>query len=220
MRRLALAILLLASAAREAAAAELGFVYVRANVGGASGGHAALLAGDTVYHLQTDGDGLYHIARDRFARFAYVYADLQNRPLQIAHVELEPVVRERVLDRFARMYVQQDFEAARRESLSSDVAWLEAWEEGRSAPPLRMAGLIDPALPDDPDALRLRESLREPLDDALRAFAAEPADAIAADLEGLRDRLALGEALRALASGSGLAPEAIVRIPGRFDDRL
>jgi hypothetical protein len=220
MRGVVLALSLLAAAVRDAAAAELGFVYVRANVGAASGGHAALLAGDTVYHLQTDGDGLYRIARDRFTRFAYVYADLQNRPLQIAHVEVTPEARERVVDRFARLYVEQDLEDSRRESLASDVAWLEAWAEGRPPPPLRMAGLLDPDHPADPDALRLRDELREPLEAAQRALAAKASDASPADLEALRDRLALGEALRALTHAFSLAPEALVRIPARFDDPL
>ena len=219
MRGLALALCLFAGALREAGAAELGFVYVRANVGGASGGHAALLAGDTVYHLQTDGDGVYRVARDRFARFAFVYTNLQNRPLQIAYVELAPETRERVIDRFTRLYVEQDAEATRRDSLASDVAWLEAWAGGQPPPPLRMAGLVDPELPGDPDALRLRDELREPLGAAERAFAEQASDP-SPDLETLRDRVVLGEALRALERGFGLAPEAITRIPERFDDRL
>jgi len=211
---------LCAAAALDVSAAELGIVYVRANVGAASGGHAALVAGETVYHLQADGDGRYRIARDEWAHFVHVYAGLQNRPLSIARVEVSRETRERVLDRFAREYVEQEIAAARREALAEDVAWLEARVEGRPAPPLRAAGLLDPKRSADPDALRLREILREPLEAALRSQSEASPHATEKSLEGLRERLALREALLALEHGYGLAPEAIARVPERFDDPL
>ncbi len=216
----AFALALSAVAATDAAAADLGFVYVRANVGGASGGHAALVAGETVYHLQTDGDGRYQIARDGWAHFAYVYAGLQNRPLSVAHVEVTPETRERVLDRFAREYVEQDIAMTRRDALADDVAWLEAWSERAPLPALRGAGLVDPARPGDPDALRLRDALSAPLVEAQRSFAALQIEATEHDLEALRERLAMREALGALEHGFALAPEGLVETPERYDDPL
>lgn len=222
MRGLALALILVVSlaAARVAAAAELGVVYVRGNVGSASGGHAALVAGDTVYHLQTDGDGLYWIARGRWSHFAYVYAGLQNRPLEVAALDVDAATRGRVLDRFARLYVEQDIEARRREARASDVAWLEALEIGAPPPPLRAAGLLDRARPDDPHAARLRASLGESLAHARGAFDSEPLAIDVSDLESLRERLALREALDALEGAWSIAPEARVATPSRFDDPL
>ena len=211
---------LCAVVALDVSAAELGIVYVRANVGAASGGHAALVAGETVYHLQADGDGRYRIARDEWAHFVHVYAGLQNRPLSIARVEVSRETRERVLDRFAREHVEQEIAAARREALAEDIAWLEARAENRPFPPLRAAGLLDPTRTGDPDALRLRESLREPLEAALRTQGEASLEAADGSLEALRERLALREALLALEHGYGLAPEAIARVPERFDDPL
>ncbi len=210
----------LAVVAIDASAAEIGFVYARANVGFASGGHAALVSGDTVYHVQTDGDGRYRIARDDWSHFAYVYAGLQNRPLEVARIEVPPETRDRVLDRFAREYVEQDIAAMRRDTLAADVAWLEAWTDGRPLPPLRAAGLLDPSRPGDSEALRLREAARPALEAADRDLSNRPVVATAGDLEGLRERLALAEALRALDRGYSLAPEAIGRVPERFDDPL
>ncbi len=219
-RALALTLAISAAGAVNAPAAELGVVYVRANVGSASGGHAALVAGDTVYHLQTDGDDLYWIARDHWASFAYVYAGLQNRPLEIAELDVAPETRNRVLDRFARLYVEQDIEATRRDARAADVAWLEAWAAGAPFPPLRAAGLLAPDRPGDEAATRLRDAVREPLGEARRAFAAAPLAVDPDDLEGLRERLALREALRALDESWSIAPEALVELPDRFDAPL
>jgi len=216
----ALMLALAAAATTDVAAADFGFVYVRANVGGASGGHAALVDGETVYHLQTDGDGTYRLARDTWVHFAYVYAGLQNRPLSVAHVAVTPETRDRVLDRFARAYVEQDIAISRREAQADDVAWLEAWTDGRSLPPLRNAGLFDPTRPADPDAVQLRDALRGSLSEAQRAFVASTAEPTDGDVEALRERLALREALLALDQGWALAAEALVSIPERFDDPL
>lgn len=223
MRGLALALTLSVAVAEVAAAAELGVVYVRANVGGASGGHAALVAGEIVYHLQAGDDGLYWIARDRWSHFSYVYGALQNRPLEIAELTVEPTTRERVLDRFARLYVEQDIESTRRDARAADVAWLEAWAARAPLPPLRAAGLLTPIQQEDPDAARLREAVRESLAAARRAFTA---DLLALggeddeDVEALRERLALREALRALDEAWSIDPEALVATPPQFDDPL
>jgi len=217
---LALTLTLIATAADGAAGTELGVVYVRANVGSASGGHAALVAGETVYHLQTGDDGLYWIARDRWTHFSYVYGGLQNRPLEIAELEVEPATRERVLDRFARLYVEQDIESTRRDARAADVAWLEAWAAGKPLPPLRAAGLLTPNRREDPDASLLREAVREPLADARREFAADPVEVDGEDIEALRERLALREALGALHEAWSIEPEALVATPPQSDDPL
>ncbi|MDD1649359.1 MAG: hypothetical protein LUO80_03050, partial [Methylococcaceae bacterium] len=44
------------------------FLYIDANVGGSSGGHAAVKLGDTVYHFQND-DGYTRLTRENWKRF-------------------------------------------------------------------------------------------------------------------------------------------------------
>ena len=140
MRRAALAALAaLVLSAATAAAAERGlaFVYVSPNVGLASGGHAALRADDTVYHLQNAESGLLLLVREGWSSFHLVYAELENRPLEIAHVDVAPEVTERLQRTFAQLYVEQELELGRRAALRDDVDWLEAFVAGVDPPAAR-----------------------------------------------------------------------------------
>jgi hypothetical protein len=210
--------LALGLAPRVATSAEVQFVYVRPNVGGASGGHAAFVADGTVYHVQTDGDGLFRIVRDRSDHFEYVYGKLQNRPLSIAHVVVSDGVRDALVDRFARAYVEQDFDYARREERALDVAWLEALQERQPLPPLRAAGLLSPRHPDDRDARALAARLSARVGTV--ALASSSVKVSASDPAALREQLALREALRALEHAYGLDPDAFAVLPDAFDDPL
>jgi len=227
MRALAL-LVAAALGAADARAAGLGFVYVSANVGMASGGHAALVADETVYHLQ-NSDGLLLLARESWPTFHLVYAELENRPLEVARLDVGPEVTERVQRAFARLYVEQEIELARRESLRDDVAWLEASAAHGAAPPLRGAGLVAPGAAGDPDALRLRRSLvardgAESLTRALGEVERRIAELASSDdpsrLESLREALLLREAVRALDGAYGLDPRALAPLPAELDDPL
>ncbi len=197
-------------------APELVFVHVEANVGGASGGHAALRVEDTVFHVQQSGDGLFRLVRQDWDHFRHVYAGLQNRSLHLAHVALSRADRERVLDGLARAYVVQEMARARRERLEQDLAWLAAWEERRETPPLRGAGLLAADHPGDPHAARLRERVAARLGaGVLRAEIARLSERAAGfghggDLEGLRETLLAREALVSLEEARGLAPGAVL----------
>ncbi|MEX2205703.1 MAG: hypothetical protein WEF50_05690 [Myxococcota bacterium] len=210
----------LVASATPSSAAELGFVYVRANVGGASGGHAALVAGETVYHMQSGADGLVRLTRDRWQHFRYLYADLQNRPLEVAFVALEPDARERVLVAFTRLYVEQDGALARRDEALADVAWLEAFRDGRPLPELRSAGLLAPERANDADALALRARIGARLAEPLRAAVAAVGAGSTAKLREYRDALTLRESLRALDGAWGLEPDARVALPPELDAPL
>ncbi|MFI5315015.1 MAG: hypothetical protein ACHQ6T_04905 [Myxococcota bacterium] len=223
MRALALAVALAAAHAR---AGGLGFVYVTSNVGTASGGHAALLAGETVYHLQNTDAGLLLLTRDSWPAFHLLYAELENRPLEIARLGVSGEVGERVERAFARLYVEQELALARRESLRDDVAWLESLAARRPLPPLRGAGLVAPDAPGDPDAARLRgsalaraggESLTRVREEAGRRIAALAVEADPAGLASLREALLLREAARALEGAWGLDARAIAALPAELD---
>ncbi len=220
MRAGLVAFALVLAAATPSIGSELGFVYVRANVGGASGGHAALVAGERIYHMQSGADGLVRLTRDRWSHFRYMYADLQNRPLEVAFVSLEPDARERVLAGFTRLYVEQGVAFALRDDAQDDVAWLEAFRTGAALPHLRGAGLLAPELPPDPHALALRERIAPLLAEPLREAAQALAAGSSARLREYRDALALEFALRALDGAFALDPEALVELPPAFDPPL
>ena len=219
VRAFALA-LTLAAATTPAVAAELGFVYVRANVGGASGGHAALVAGESVYHMQAGADGLVWLTRDRWEHFRYMYADLQNRPLEIAFVSLEPDARDLVLSELTRLYIAQDGAIARRDEAQDDVAWLEAFRDGRALLPLRSAGLLAPERANDTHAAALRARVAASLAEPMRAAERALANASSSRLQEYRDALTLELALRALDGAWGLDPEALAALPPALDAPL
>ncbi len=218
VRTLTLTIALLA--ATPSAGSELGFVYVRANVGGASGGHAALVADERIFHMQAGADGLVRLTRDRWSHFRYLYADLQNRPLEVAYVELEPAARERVLAEFTRLYVEQDGAFAHRDEAREDVAWLEAFRDARELPPLRGAGLLSADERGDPRAAELAARFAPLLAESKREAAAALAAGSALRMREYREALALDHALRALEGGYGLASEALVTLPPELDPPL
>jgi len=212
--------LALVTAATPSGAAELGFVYVRANVGGASGGHAALVAGGSVFHVQSGADGLVRLTRDGWDHFRYLYADLQNRPLEVAFVALAPESRQRVLDALTRLYVEQEIALARRDEARDDVSWLEAWRDGRALPELAGAGLLAPERANDADAAALRDRLGAPLAELTRAAQSELARASTGRLRELREALGLREAWLALDAAWGLDPRALVALPPELDPPL
>ena len=213
---LLLAAWLAAASPALAAGSELGFVHVEANVGGASGGHAALRVDDEVFHVQQVPDGLFRLVRQPWSQFVYVYAGLQNRGLDVARVALSEPDRERVLRVLSRAWVVQEAAFARRDRLERDLAWLEAWAGGAATPPLRGAGLLDPGRAGDPAAARLRARVSTQYGvgflQAEIERAAQRAQAIGpgGDLEALREALGVGEALRALQEARGLAPAALL----------
>jgi hypothetical protein len=226
MRALWLAMgLVTALVAGEARGAGLGFVYVAPNVGLASGGHAALVADGTVYHLQNSNEGLLLLVREGWPSFHTVYAGLENRPLVVARVDAPPETTERVEEAFSRLYVAQELALARRDSIREDLAWLDAAAAGREAPPLRGLGLVDPKSPGDTDALALRAqaggdavaALRDRAEREVEAFSAAPAPA---ELETLREALTLREAARALDAGFALDPAALAALPPDLDTPL
>jgi hypothetical protein len=199
---------------------ELAFVHVEANVGGASGGHAALRVEDTVFHVQQADGGLFRLVRQGWDEFRHVYAGLQNRGLHVARVAVDAADRERVQDHLARIYVVQQAAFELSDRLALDLAWLEAWAAGAATPPLRSAGLLDPDRGGDLHAAELRERvaaqlgagfLRAGIERLARAAEAFEPDG---DLEALRETLQVREGFLALEQARGLAPDALLQRAG------
>jgi hypothetical protein len=221
---------LLGSATAPASAGDAGplaWVYVEANTGGSSGGHVALRVADTVYHVQQAPGGLFELNRDEWKTFRHLYAGLQNRTLALAELDVAPADVARVERHLAKAYVTQRAEFDRRQRLALDVAWSEAWREGRAAPALAGAGLLAREAPPDPHAEALRARVErehgagflareiERVEAGLAAFAPG-----AGELEALRETLLLREALVALDEGSPLAERAALSPPGALAEPL
>ena len=211
-----------ARAERGAPAGVFAFVYVESNVGGASGGHAGLRLEDRVYHFQRFPDGTLRLVRDEWARFRRLYGELQNRPLHLAYLAVDPAAEERVREHLDRKWAGQELALARRDRLMQDAAWSAALGAGTPPPPLRGAGLLETGLRDAEPGVRLRAAVeRRAGDGAIAAALARAEQRLAAqsgapelDLEALREALLEREALRALEEGRGVDEAALVEAGG------
>lgn len=207
---------LLAGVAARAGAAELGFVHVEANVGGASGGHFGLRVGDDVFHLQAHGDRIA-LARETWPEFRFRYGVLENRPLHVAWVALADADLRRVRDGFTEAHLEQLRAQGELEDARLDVELLEALAGERDGVAVRGAGLLDPASAPDPDGAALRQRLAARLgagavEDQLALAARELREPPLAPGAARRQRetLALHAALLALRDAHGLDPAALV----------
>jgi hypothetical protein len=194
----------------------LGFLHVEGNVGGASGGHAALAVGDAVYHFLLHPDGVLHLTRDPLAFFRYRYAVLQNRPLHRLDVALEPAALARAADGLAAQLLRQQRALDEARALTDDAALLDAWIGTRAGAPVDGAGLLDPTRTVDPHAAALRARVEAALGagalarEIARLEAALVRAQVPADARAVRGRLAEREALNGLLEQRGLAPAALL----------
>ena len=198
------------------APAEIAFVYVEGNVGGASGGHTALRFGEEAYDFEVQDGEVLRLRREPWRFMRHRYSNLYNRPLHVASVQLEPALWQRARDHLAAAWLLQQarFDDA-RERLR-DVTLAEAWRGRREALAVPAAGLLDPGRAGDAAALALRARIEAErgvgfLDGQLARIRAEQrSPELAADLARARELTAEGEALRALAEGFGLAEDAVL----------
>jgi hypothetical protein len=104
------------------------YLYVEANEGGSSGGHAALREREQVFHF-ANRDGLLVLARESTQEFVHAYALLGNRDIHVSRVAVQAADRDRIaaeLDDYFRVQSQQlDVRAALREDRELLESWLE-----------------------------------------------------------------------------------------------
>ncbi len=101
------------------------FIYIDANVGGSSGGHSALRIHNTVYHFQYFPDGLFKLVREQWPYFRYIYNDLENRTLYVAHIHIENPDLQLLKEYLDRYYLTQKAHMARLDELSGDTVLLK-----------------------------------------------------------------------------------------------
>ncbi len=126
------------------------FIYIDANVGGSSGGHSALRIDNTVYHFQYYSDGIFRLVRESWPHFRYIYNDLENRTLYVAHMDIENSDLETLQAYLDRHYLIREAHMARFAALSADIRLLDDLSSGRKEIPIGGAGLF--SFEDPPDA--------------------------------------------------------------------
>jgi hypothetical protein len=111
------------------------YLYVDANEGGASGGHAAIRFDDQVFHFEHQAPGMVRLRRDDFEGLRYRYTVLDNRTIVQHRVPVTEDTYRRLLDEFGRRRIVQDQHLRTQASLVTDRRLLEALHarrEGRA----------------------------------------------------------------------------------------
>ena len=135
------------------------FIYIDANVGGSSGGHSALRINNTVYHFQYFPDGLFKLVRERWPYFRYIYNDLENRTLYVAHIHIENRDLQTLQEYLDRYYLIQEAHMSRLGELSADTQLLNDLSRGHFQMSVNGAGLFSFDSPSDEVSTPLRSAV-------------------------------------------------------------
>jgi len=129
------------------------YVYVEANEGGSSGGHAAMRFGDEAYHFQHEPGGLLRLHRDDWQHFRDTYGVLENRTMHMSRVAVSAPTYEELRRRFGERYLIERRVFEQRDALRDDRALLQLFLARRhgdatAVTRLRGAGFFFPEKPD------------------------------------------------------------------------
>ncbi|MBW2710019.1 MAG: hypothetical protein JRD04_12290 [Deltaproteobacteria bacterium] len=149
----------LAKGASSSSSPPFQFIYIDANVGGSSGGHSALRINNTIYHFQYFPDGLFKLVRERWPYFRYVYNDLENRTLYVAHIHIENRDLETLQAYLDRYYLIQEAHMSRLGELSADTNLLKDLNRGHFQMSVSGAGLFSFDRPPDEVSTQLRSAV-------------------------------------------------------------
>jgi len=107
-RAAALALAWLTLVAGAPAAAAIDYLYVDASEGGGSGGHAAIVLGDRVFHFEHRAPGLLRLARESFEDVRHRYSVLDNRTIVLNRIPASEETHDLILEEFTRRYLVQN----------------------------------------------------------------------------------------------------------------
>ncbi len=187
------ALLALPASAQAEPRQSVDYLYIQANEGSSSGGHAALRIGDWTYHFQHQR-GLLRMQRELWSRFEHVYRTLENRGIAVSRVAVSEETWERLRRGFQRRYLVENRRLELLADLEEDVRLLSALRDvARAAPErrgyaLRGAGFFADGAAAGPALAALRERIarlhgpdflaerRRVLAGALAALAPPPLD--------------------------------------------
>lgn len=135
------------------------FIYIDSNIGNSSGGHTAFRLGNMVYHFQVFPDGLFRLVRDNWPYFRYIYNDLENRTLNLAHISVNSKTFERIQRSFNRYYLIQEAHMARLDALKADEKLLSDLVAGKNDILVKGVGLFSHKIKPSPSAQALRSAM-------------------------------------------------------------
>lgn len=169
------------------AAPSIDYLYVDANEGGASGGHAAIRFGDEVFHFEYRAPHTIRLRRDDFGSLLYRYTILDNRSLTLQRIRVSEDTYRRLRDKFALRHIIQDQHLRAQAAIAADRSVLAALLAHRAGftpeEPIRLEGVgffFERARPPDPRPVAERDP-GAPAASALVVLRARVAQAYGAD---------------------------------------
>lgn len=117
------------------------FLYIEANEGSASGGHAAIKFDRQVFHFQHIEPGLLRLYRNDAAAFEFAYGFQENRNIYGHRIEVSEDFFQALRDTFSRRLFIQHQQLSLLQALHDDQTLVSGLQNPGSAPPLAIKGL-------------------------------------------------------------------------------
>lgn len=138
---LVLSLAIWASIAEADTGRRLEFLYINANEGSASGGHAALKLDQQVFHFQHVEPGLLRLFRDDFAAFEFAYGFQENRTIRGHSIEVAEDFFIALRGAFTRRLLIQNQQFAALQALYDDQALISGLQNPGTARHLPLKAL-------------------------------------------------------------------------------
>ena len=114
------------------------FIYVDSNTGQSSGGHTGLKIGQYIYHFQFFEDEIFHLVRENWKEFRYVYNSIDNRNIIKREFILTAEQYEIVRSYLNEFYLIQQKQLEILSYLKKDILFLESLKSNSS---IKVTGL-------------------------------------------------------------------------------
>jgi hypothetical protein len=124
-----------------ASARTFDFLYIDANEGSASGGHAAIKFDNEVFHFQHIESGLLRLYRDDFAAFRFTYGYQENRTISGHRIEVSEDFFRTLRDTFNRRLLIQNQHLAALQALQDDLVVTAGLQTPESRPTVALKAL-------------------------------------------------------------------------------
>lgn len=108
------------------------FIYVDSNTGQSSGGHTGLKIGQYIYHFQYFDDKIFHLIRENWNEFKYIYNSVDNRNIIKREFILTPENYEKIRSYWNEFYLIQQKQLEILNYLKKDILFLESLKSNSS----------------------------------------------------------------------------------------
>jgi hypothetical protein len=124
-----------------AAARTFDFLYIDANEGSASGGHAAIRFDNEIFHFQHIESGLLRLYRDDFAAFRLAYGYQENRTIHGHRIEVSEDFFRTLHNAFNRRLLIQNQQLAALQAMQDDLVVTAGLQTPESRPTIALKAL-------------------------------------------------------------------------------